>query len=242
MIGLDLPWLFYFTPESGFGIDGADPAPGKNWLGECLTVVPAWSVGAEIWFYLMAPWFVRQSLPVVCAALAASLGLRLWMDIHTGFSAYYFFPAQLAWFAAGVVLHRFYASRFFRPLAPPLAWGWAALLATMLACYSRVDSPLKALFLFPVAGGFIPYLFHLTRQMRLDRRLGELSYPMYLLHEFAEGVIRNVFHASSGGLCVLLTLALSMGVNRWIERPIDRYRQKRVVAKPKGPNPVSPAP
>ena len=85
----------------------------------------------------------------------------------------------------------------------------------------------------------LPWIFAAFRPARLDRAIGELSYPMYLLHWHLYGigvVICRVVAAPGTALyavlfpisAVLLSVATALLVRRWIEQPIDRFRQRRV--------------
>jgi len=147
MIGLDIPSLFHWSPEKGFLIfhsSSADAAPdGANWMGWYPWIRQAWSVGAEIWFYLLAPLMVRRRWTVQLAILLASLAIKLAMGAYD-ISTYYFFPANLWLFLAGSLLFAAY------PAIETLGrrWAWPALSAIFLICLtaSLVRNP--TLFLF----------------------------------------------------------------------------------------------
>lgn len=62
MIGLDIPSLFHFSEGRGFlpfhYLFPADAPDGAKWAGEFRTIGQAWSIGVEIWFYILAPFLV----------------------------------------------------------------------------------------------------------------------------------------------------------------------------------------
>lgn len=82
----------------------------------------------------------------------------------------------------------------------------------------------------------LPYIFHATKNINIDRYIGELSYPIYITHviglfivQYFIGVdlIRNkplVFF-----LALLLTLLLSWLGYRFVCKPIDDRRYKLLV-------------
>jgi peptidoglycan/LPS O-acetylase OafA/YrhL len=115
MVGLDVPALFHWKSGQGFLFLHAlpDTAPdGAEWVGRFAWVGQAWSIGAEIWFYILAPYFVRAHIAILTAFTAASVCVGAWMT-HNGLEPYYFFPANLWLFLSGVALFRFYQSRYY---------------------------------------------------------------------------------------------------------------------------------
>ena len=71
MVGLDLPSLFHFKGQEGFLLfhfpAAADAPDGAKWAGEFRTIGQAWSIGVEIWFYLLAPFLVALRSSLDCA-------------------------------------------------------------------------------------------------------------------------------------------------------------------------------
>lgn len=71
----------------------------------------------------------------------------------------------------------------------------------------------------------LPFLFHLTRRSAVDRYIGELSYPIYIVHVgllpylFATGWPNTNGLLATGG-CVLAAIVIYL----CIQRPIDRWR------------------
>ena len=70
-------------------------------------VVPqAWTVGTELWFYLLAPFLVRRTKRIV-AVMALAIALRLVMIhvYHLDFMPwnYCFFPAEIPFFLSGAL-------------------------------------------------------------------------------------------------------------------------------------------
>ena len=111
MIGLDIPSLFHWSAQKGFlflHFNGGDTAPdGASWGGQLPWVRQAWSVGAEIWFYVLAPFLVRQRWTCQILWAVASLTISITMNAR-GLSTYYFFPANLWLFITGSLLFSAY--------------------------------------------------------------------------------------------------------------------------------------
>ena len=72
----------------------------------------------------------------------------------------------------------------------------------------------------------VPRLFELTAKIAWDRYLGELSYPLYICH-FLFGWILLPESISSAYLAIALSLLASILIYRFLEAPIDRWRQSR---------------
>jgi peptidoglycan/LPS O-acetylase OafA/YrhL len=73
-------------------------------------------------------------------------------------------------------------------------------------------------------------VFSLTRANRVDRYLGELSYPVYLSHLLVISVA--LYSGWSGpwlaGLIFVMVAAASILLHEAVQKPVDRYRATRV--------------
>ena len=74
----------------------------------------------------------------------------------------------------------------------------------------------------------LPFLFLETKHSRHDRWIGELSYPIYLGHMLVAHAIHFAAPNWRSIVVIAVTILLSIGVVRFIEEPLDRYRQKIV--------------
>jgi peptidoglycan/LPS O-acetylase OafA/YrhL len=94
-----------------------------------------------------------------------------------------------------------------------------------------------------VAIGAIPFLFRLTKDLAIDRNLGELSYPIYICHYlviwFLDSVV--VFNSSLTRGCAIVasTVIVSAGLLWFVDRPIDNWRHRRFAAKVSAARPAS---
>jgi len=196
-----------------------------------LLIPQAWSLSVELAFYLLVPCLVWSGIRAVAVAFLSSLLLRLYL-VRNGYSFdpwnYRFFPAELASFLAGTLAcmvsqRSGLVSRLggWRSL---LAAAYAALLATSPFVSDTYEATPRATLLLATAL-VLPVLFQLTSRSRIDRFMGELSYPVYLLHiliiwaciDF--GLPRS--YSFIGALIVALPLYL------FVMLPIDRLRELR---------------
>ena len=92
----------------------------------------------------------------------------------------------------------------------------------------------------PVSTGLgffsIPLLSNLTRRVKMDRFIGDISYPMYLTHICCKwvilatmGVVRKDDSVEVPGWELLaLTVVASVALVWLVDYPVDRWRQARV--------------
>jgi peptidoglycan/LPS O-acetylase OafA/YrhL len=75
----------------------------------------------------------------------------------------------------------------------------------------------------------LPSIFETFRQNRIDRAIGELSYPMYITHLFVLSVLLGAYPKVVGGappslLYLFLVFAASIMLYVLVDRPMDRLR------------------
>jgi peptidoglycan/LPS O-acetylase OafA/YrhL len=205
----------------------------------------AWSVSLELMFYALAPFLVRRHWLTLLAIIVATYLLRSLAQAY-GFTGsgfvYRFFPIEIGLFLAGVLSHRAYAyvnARIGTQFSISLAIS-AALLAIVLV-QQFIDSLDNHKFFILVVVA-LPALFDVSRRIRWDGWLGELSYPIYLAHlsvmSFGEIVATAVLGPIENRNWLVLAMAIatvviSIAYVHWIDAPFERWRQRRAMrAKP----------
>ena len=243
MVGLDIPSLFHFKANAGFLFfhfyEPSDAPDGAKWAGEFRTIGQAWSIGVEIWFYLIAPFLVALRSRWILLIGLASLVLKIVME-KNGLLTYFFFPAQLCFFMAGMLLHRAYVA--FRIEKVDWRIGFFVLMAVVVL-FVFFDMLPKSVARYVIYVSFIPaipVLFAVTRKNRFDINLGNLSYPIYIVHVLILSIAQPVLdraninvHSNVFALAaVAFVLVASIILYVVIERPIDAFRQRRVTKLP----------
>jgi peptidoglycan/LPS O-acetylase OafA/YrhL len=204
-----------------------------------ILIPQAWSLSLEFMFYLLAPLLVRRRLWLVATVIAVSLGVRALLawrfDLNFDPWTYRFFPSELALFLSGTFSYHIF--RFLRGVK-----NWLKLVPLALV-------PLIAVLVFPYVwkdGGWvklvchysvlvttIPFAFYFTRSWAFDRFIGELSYPVYLLH-IAVIWFLSVYAASWSAHKGILACVISTVLAAVIYlacKPLENYRARRVVER-----------
>jgi len=203
-----------------------------------LALPQAWAIELALLFSIAAPWIVRRSLAMVGALLLASLAVRLVCTF--GFQLTFdpwthrFFPSELAFFLLGSIAYKIYRAPW-RERAAEGLWVWPlfALLfaATIAFPFIPLSSHLKAWAYYGLATVTLPFLFAETKNWRWDRWLGELSYPVYLIHFLViwigQAALPASAHARLGGWAVLGSLAASIALHHGLLAPIKTWRTRR---------------
>lgn len=212
-----------------------------------IVVGQAWSLASELLFYLLAPFVVRSPLRIALA-LAASLLVRWGLVFVLGFSSevwgYNFFPATLCLFLMGSLAYHFYARVGTRPDARVIG----ALIGSAIALFSlwsiwryggvllinRItgyDTP-RLWIAYAAFALALPFLFAWSRTSRVDRWIGELSYPLYVVHGLVLGFIFGHFHRPGSDVAwdvcaIAISLAAAAVLFLLVDRPVDAWRSWR---------------
>lgn len=199
---------------------------------------PAWSLGIELTFYLLAPFIVRSVkcsyffLLIGCLYLI-SIGLikfpvaDIWgmqKNLSEMQLNYNFFPSSFIFFASGVLAYHFYRRRNLR-----ITEYIAAGIAILLLAFTNTVMPYWHLILFSLS---VPFIFKMTAHIKIDRIIGDLSYPVYILHFPLLSIIKSLEQQhpeyfsvlGRGDWAAIISMSLGLGLVMFLERPIDRFR------------------
>jgi peptidoglycan/LPS O-acetylase OafA/YrhL len=233
VLGQELLFWFSVGPDGGLVFDSSGPLPSETvTVGWQVLLVPqSWSLSMELMFYALAPFLARMSWKAIFGIALASVALRFsghLMPVDYLLWAGRFFPTALFLFLMGMLAHR----------ALPLAsraprWVgvmFAIAIGTMLVFLPKaglVDELYRwtAYLSLTVA---IPFIFHAFKNVGWDRWIGELSYPLYLCHLFVLALVVAVTGKESVLIGVTASLGVAVLLVVLVEKPVDRWRQRRV--------------
>lgn len=234
VFGQDLLFWFTIDDKGALAFDAyADPAKQTiAWQG--LLAPQSWSLSTELMFYAIAPFVTRLKTAWIVLLAVASIALRQaghLLDVDFLLWQGRLFPTVLFLFLAGVLGYRAL------PLIEraPKALGWIATAGLIGFClvYSGLKLPPgpDRWVTYAVVALTVPWIFNAFRDNRWDRWIGDLSYPVYLSQLIVIGMVLTykppfgIWWAFGG------TFAISIAVMLLIERPVDRWRQKRLAAR-----------
>jgi peptidoglycan/LPS O-acetylase OafA/YrhL len=254
LLGIDLFAFVAIDPATG-ALSFAPYRSGDEILGLRFLPVPqAWSLGLELWFYLLAPFIVRRSIWLIGGVLVASIAAR-YLFFYMGYGTWegglpqlgsggrWFlnrdvFPFELAYFMLGVLAYR--GLMRVKPAlkgrslgAVALAFIVAVILCRAVAMVEGPDWKITAVTFATLSIG-LPFIFLASKDGPIDRFLGELSYPVYIAHV----LVLNALGAwASIPICVVVTLCAAVALDQAIAKPIDRFRV-RFGARSREPSPA----
>ncbi|MDK2818430.1 MAG: acyltransferase [Spirochaetota bacterium] len=227
MIGSDWSLWLEITPEKtlDFVMNFRDSLH-SIYLKHSLLMV-AWTISLEIYFYTIAPFLIKYPKKILVLLIILSLSLRFLFLYPLGFIydpyTYRFFPTELVFFILGMFSY-YYAEQF-------LKFGWIALTnVIILAFFIRkipIDFRVLKLIYFISLTIAIPFLFKLFKNNVIDRKIGDLSYGIYLIHPLIISKLSflNLSSGSYFGLVVVVSM-MAASVLNIITSPIEIIRQK----------------
>ena len=206
--------------------------------GTAFTVVTqSWSLSLELLFYLIAPFVVRRSAIVLGLLVAVTWIIRMYCKLRFGLNGAWddhFFPFELGLFSAGALAYKSYAfvesSIKSGRITPYASYAGLFVFFGLFLLYGKipiVEEVKRWIFLLSVACA-IPVLFSMTRRSEIDRWIGELSYPLYLLHSLCIGIIYPLMVKSSGitreAVIYCPAIAVAIVAQIALEARFDRFR------------------
>jgi peptidoglycan/LPS O-acetylase OafA/YrhL len=189
----------------------------------------------------MAPFILRKRLFTflfVFAGLAYHI-LCNKFGIHGFDFRYHLYPATIVYFGIGAALYHF---------AYPLIQSGGCQFSITTNKKQNIQKIVNALvtlliffMIFKVQNiltswqllffaAIIPLLFKITSKMKVDLFLGSLSYGIYVAHLPVIQILNNygneVFGLNQFVSVSLISLLITILINKYIERPLNSYRER----------------
>jgi peptidoglycan/LPS O-acetylase OafA/YrhL len=208
-----------------------------------LLIPQAWTLQLELLFYLLVPFIMKMSKKIFIVFLLIYL---------VGFFGFivpnqlipptltFAFLSNLLFFLLGVISYRFifnfYNTKKIKPLISKMLF--VSFLAYLIF-YNLIptkfpilalnidDFPYYLLLIFA-----LPAIFIQTSSNAADNFIGKLSYPVYITHLFIVKLLSNLGLNSTwlvtSTLVLFITLYVSYLAIKFIDNPIDNFRQSRL--------------
>jgi len=211
-----------------WAVDGG--ASAKAW--SYILVPQAWSLSLELCFYFLAPLLLRRRWCWVAGIFFASLSLRLFL-VSKGpeydLLLRRCFPAELCLFLLGYFGYLLFLKIKGRPGRHFGLLSWVVLLAVLFS-FDNITEEYAFTILALTTALCIPFIFNATRNNPLDRFLGDISYPFYIVHFLIVAFFDDYFEEYPLLPLLATVLVASLILYYAVDEPIDRWRQRRVEA------------
>ena len=211
--------------------------------GSCATMEslsanpPSWSLAVELGFYAIAPFVVRSARRTVAyffAGVVYMVSLRLidfpinsvdFLQQMTDSRpiSYSVYPASFLFFAAGALGYQLSRGR----VVPVYVLAFGGLFLLAFEPYWAVP-----FWQVPIFAAAVPTLFALTKSNRFDRTIGELSYPVYVVHYPLNEWLGTLpllkqpgFRLlTEGSWVAIASIATAVLIHYSLDRVVNRYR------------------
>ncbi len=205
-----------------------------------LIVNPAWTLQVELLFYLIVPFLLRITKGFLAFTL---FYVFLFYGIITPFnllpqsSLLTIFASYLIYFLLGICSYKYIYKRIEKKkISPNTKYLLGAFFLFIIFYqilpfkFAENNFPFNAVYFVPFAI-LISYLFHYTKNSKIDRFIGELSYPVYITHMIFVKLIfsfpiPSVPYLNSLLICCL-TIIFSLFLVKFIQTPIDNFRHRK---------------
>lgn len=185
-----------------------------------LLITPAWSLGVEMSFYLIAPFILKRSDRALIAFVAVGLILRF---LPFGHHSPLF--AGMECFALGAFAYRYrnaLITKHREILVLPFLLVAIGLPRWAFIPIANTHTDFDVLVCPLLVAVLIPTLYKASSRSKVDRFIGDLSYPFYIFHEFVITVLARNFQGKPLAIRVaivtlIVALAVTLIERYWIE-------------------------
>jgi len=206
-----------------------------------LLVPQAWTLGVELSFYLIAPWILRD-VKKILILLMFSILLRIFL-ISLGFGlndpwTYRFFPTELSLFLMGALSH-VYLLPFWKKILNKtklrIEVASTVGLIVFSLMYSLIPMPdrIKLIFFMAALVVLLPLTFIFQDKYKFDKKIGDLSYPIYIGHVLIiyivaflfdrEGITKTSFILMVN---VIGSVLFAVALNYLVADRVERFRRE----------------
>ena len=196
-----------------------------------LIIPQAWTLGIECWFYIIAPFIVKNRCLSVLF-LGVSITIELLVENIIPFAnddpwARRFFLSEMQYFIIGVI------SCQNKKLLTINNKSLKAIIYISIFLYLVFMEMLNfeiyflSYVLFAIS---IPVILDISHKLPFDRITGDLSYPFYLCHWFCIHLLSNLeLNLTFPKTCAfVLSIVISLIIILIIEKPFNRIRKNYV--------------
>lgn len=231
-LGITGQGIFHFTANFKTA-----PLPANIFL----LVPQAWTLGLELLFYLVAPLLVKYKSWQLFIFSGLSLWLRWYLSAH-GLADdpwnYRFFPSELTFFIFGILAYRIYAVVRTKQISRWFTSGSVILLIVAITTFQYISVPysVKQWSYYFLLTLLLPFAFLHSKSNSFDRKIGDLSYPIYISHVFViEAIVvwnpwldsyLTMYHQNMYPIFIAFAaMVFSLLLMQFVQNPIERIRR-----------------
>jgi peptidoglycan/LPS O-acetylase OafA/YrhL len=240
LLGQD--WIIFTCVKNNFFqfVLDATSCETKYWGLSALIIPQAWTIGVELTFYIIAPYILLRK-KLLFFFLFLSILVRTYLisiDLVKGLWEYSFFSNELSLFLFGAFSHQTWTP--FLKKNNFLTRKRSILITFLIFIYCIIFSLLpyqtfNYLFLIFAFILSLPFLFYMQNQNYWDKKIGDLSYPIYISHFTFIWIFKNLFdkffqlkyNLATGSLLIIMTIIFfSFFINYFLDNKIQKFRNK----------------
>lgn len=201
-----------------------------------LLIPQAWSLGTELWFYLLSPLLNKFRSKTLILLFVSSVSFRFIYIVSAEYRDpwnYRFLPFEIAQFILGILVYRFYQRKrggFSRSFSLGL---WILVsFSIIIFPWINLNIELKKAVLFLFIAISIGPIFEISKKINIDRFLAMISYPVYVSHIFVTSIIFPRFglngstSLSNSAVNIFLIILMALLSFAVISYPLEKYRRK----------------
>lgn len=208
-----------------------------------LIINQAWTLQIELLFYLVAPFMFlirRNFIAFVFLYGIIFYGIIEPFNIFSN-TLIYSFLSFFIYFCLGICSYRYIYKNIKDINTNKISWALLIFFVLFIVFSKAFPQALQlpeTPFPYGLFGFYIPFaigisfIFKLTKNSRIDRFIGELSYPIYISHMLFAKIIFSFPLPNIQGLNSLLvavpTILFSICLVKFVQNPIDRFRHNKL--------------
>lgn len=178
----------------------------------------------------MVPFLSRLKIKYLAIIALLSFALKIYFEAILDFETYFFLPGQLYLFLLGMIAYYINKERHYSAQSQKILLMLTIVAVVIFPLWASVyfRACMYILFFFSIDA-----CFKLTQRNKNDRFIGNLSYPLYLVHMLVIQVVTNFFSfmdldssMSFTVLSILFSFIVSLGILFIVEIPFDKFRTR----------------
>lgn len=205
-----------------------------------ILIPQAWTLSLEILFYIVAPFILKKGVKKVLLFFTISLLIRYIIAYGLKFQNdpwnYRFFPSELTFFLLGYFSYKLLIR--YRGIKLKTSYNLIILIFLSLTIlyynlipdyqFAFIPFGVKQLIFSSLFIILLPILLLATEKNKVDRAIGELSFPIYMSHIFVSMSL-GMYGYHSSLLILIISILLSLLINIFVSDKIEKIRQRRLI-------------